>query len=116
MTQVVKGTIRGLGKRYADGTEPMEIWVTIDRACGLPYSNGNRIPIDLQINGDHYHAGLRATVNNAYVWISPDIKTQDGIPKKLAHVLEIAGFKKNDRVLLATNGKNIVLTADLDDE
>lgn len=111
MTQVVKGTIHGLGKRYADGTEPMEIWVPTDRANGLPYSNGNRIPIDLQINGEHYHAGLRATVNNAYVWISPDVKTQDGVSKKLAHVLANAGFKKNDKVLLVTDGKNIVLKA-----
>lgn len=107
----VVGTIHGLGKRYVDGTEPMEIWVPSDRANGLPYSYGNRIPIDLQINGEHYHAGLRATVNNAYIWISPDVKTKDGVSKKLAYVLTNAGFKKNDKVFLVTDGNKIVLRA-----
>lgn len=111
MGSVVNGTIHGLGNRYADGIERMEIWIDSDRANGLPYSYGHRIPIVLQINGVHYHAGLRATVNNDYVWISPDLKSEDGVADKLAYVLTKAGFNKNDKVILITDGKNIVLTA-----
>ena len=111
MTTIIKGTIHGLGKRYADGTEPMEIWVPSDRANGLPYSNGQRVPVSLKISGDFYHAGLRATVKNAYVWISPDVINGAGLPEKLAHVLARAGFKKNDKVFLCIEGTDIALKA-----
>lgn len=67
MASVVEGTIHGLGNRYADGTEPLEIWVPCGRANDLPYSKGIRVLIELKINGGHYDAGLRATENNAYV-------------------------------------------------
>lgn len=111
MISEVKGTIHGLGNLYKDGTERMEIWVLPNSANDLPYSYGKRIPIDLQINGEHYNAGLRATMNNAYIWISPDVKTKDGVSEKLAYVLIKAGFKKNDKVFLGTDGNNIVLRA-----
>lgn len=109
MTSEVKGTIRGLGDLYPDGTERMEIHLPSDRTNGLPYSDGNRVPLELQINGDHYRAGLRATVSNPYIWISPDLKTKDGVSEKLAHVLTKAGFKKNDKIFLVIDGKNIVV-------
>jgi hypothetical protein len=111
MVAIVRGTIRGIAKRYVDGTEAMEIWVPSDRAHGLPYTNGIRTPINLTINGRQYAAGLRATVNNSYVWICPNIKTMDDRLEKLAHVLASAGFKKNDKVFLVTNGNSIEMTA-----
>lgn len=112
MSDVVNGVIHGLGKRYADGTEPMEIWVPSDRANGLPYSNGLSIPINLQIDGEIYHAGLRATEKNTYVWISPDLRTKDGASDKLVYVLARAGFKKNDKILLLVEGHNILVKPD----
>lgn len=111
MISVVEGTIHGLGTRYADGIEPMEICIPKKLANGLPYSLGNRVPIDLQINSEHYHAGLRATVKNPVIWISPDVKTNDGVSDKLAYILPSAGFKKNDKILLEIDGHNIVLKA-----
>lgn len=111
MRSVVRGTVHGLGKRYADGTEPMEIWVPSDRASGLPFTNGVRVPINLIIDGLHYRAGMRATVKNDYVWICPDVKTKDGVREKLAHVLSAAGFTKNTKVFLVTEGSNITVQA-----
>jgi 5-methylcytosine-specific restriction protein A len=111
MVLVVKGTIHGLGKRYTDNSEPMEIWVPSGSANGLPYSYDVRVPIDLHINGEYYLAGLRATLKNSYVWISPNVKTKDGVAEKLAHVLTVAGFKKNDKVFLHVDGTKIVLKA-----
>lgn len=111
MVAVVNGTIRGIAKRYVDGTEVMEIWVPSDRARGLPYTNGIRIRINLTINGQQYEAGMRATANNSYVWICPNVKTMNDKPKKLAHVLASAGFKKNDKVFLVTDGNTIEVKA-----
>lgn len=100
-----------IAKWYVDGTEIMEIRVPSDRAHGLPYINGFRVPINLTINGRKYAAGLRATANNSYVWICPDVKTMDDRPEKLAHVLASAGFKKSDKVFLVTDGNAIEMTA-----
>ena len=109
MTSLVNAVIRGLGDHYADGTERIEIHVPSDHAHGLPYSKGMRVPVVLHVGGEPFDAGLRATANNAYVWICPNVVAKDGKTKKLAHIVASAGFKKNDRVGLAVDGRNIVL-------
>jgi hypothetical protein len=111
MASVVNAVIRGLGTRYADGTEPIEIHISTDRAHGLPYSYDIRVPVALHIDGEPYHAGLRATMSNNYVWICPNVIAKDGTSKKLAHIVADAGFKKNDRIFLIVDGKDIVLKA-----
>lgn len=111
MTSVVNAAIRGLGNRYGDGTERIEIHVPSDNAHGLPYSHDIRVPVVLHISGEPYHAGLRATKNNNYVWICPNVKANDGTRKKLADIIANAGFKKNDRVFLVVDGMDIVLQA-----
>jgi putative restriction endonuclease len=110
----VKGTIHGLGraKLYADGTEPMEITVPKNSANGLPYSIGNRTPIDLLINGEHYHAVILSTEENPVIYISQSVKTKDGVSEKLSYVLTNAGFKNKDKVRLEIYGHNIVLKAE----
>ena len=111
MASVVSAAIRGLGDKYVDGTERIEIHVPSDRAHGLPYSQDIRVPVVLHISGESYQAGLRATAKNSYVWICPDVVAKDGKRKKLAHVVANAGFKKNDRVFLIVDGRDIVLKA-----
>lgn len=111
MIAKVNAVIRGLGKPYADGTEPIEIHVSTDRANGLPYRYDTRVPIVLHINGKSYQAGLRATKDNSYVWICPNAKTEDGTQIRLAHIVTDAGFKKNDRISLLVDGKDIRLEA-----
>ena len=115
MASFVNAVIRGLGKPYADGTEPIEIHVLPNNAHGLPFSYGTRVPVTLTVNSETYHAGLRATVVNKYVWICPDVKTKNGTTKKLAHIVDDARFKKNERVILEVNGTDIVLKASLAD-
>lgn len=109
MASVVNAVIRGLGKPYADGTESIEIHVPPNHAHGLPFSYGTRVPVVLIVNGETYHAGLRATLANKYVWICPNVKTKDGKSKKLAHIVADAGFKKNDRAILEVTETGIVL-------
>jgi hypothetical protein len=109
MTSVVNAAIRGLGDRYADGTERIEIHVPSDHARGLPYTCDIRVPVVLHVGGERYNAGLRATAQNTYVWICPNVIAKDGTRKKLAHIVADAGFKKNDRVFLVVDGRDIVL-------
>ena len=82
-----------------------------DRANGLPHSYGIRVPIPivLHIGGEPFDAGLRATTHNNYVWICPDMVAKDGTKKRLADIAAKAGFKKNDRVYLAVDGRDVVL-------
>lgn len=115
MPSLVNAVVRGLGKPYADGTEPIEIHILRNHAHGLPFSYDRRIAVTLTVNNETYHAGLRATVDNKYIWICPDIKTKDGAKKKLAHIIGDAKFKKNDCVILEVNGTDIVLKASVAD-
>jgi hypothetical protein len=107
MISEVNAVIRGLGKPYSDGTEPIEIHVPTKHANGLPYSYDTRVPVVLYINGKSYHAGLRVTKDSGYVWICPDAKAEDGTQIRLSNIVAEAGFKKNDRVSLQVDGKNI---------
>lgn len=111
MRATVFGVIRGLGTTYVDGTERMEIHVRLDDARALPHAMNIRIPVLLAISGTQYHAGVRATPNNLYVWICPDIRTLLCERKKLGHALADAGFHKNDQVFLDVDGNSITLRA-----
>ena len=109
MVSLVNAAVRGLGNHYADGTERIEIHVPSDRADGLPHSHGIRVPVVLHIGGEPFDAGLRATTHNSYVWICPNVVAKDGTRKRLADMVAAAGFKKNDQVCLAVDGRDIVL-------
>ncbi len=106
---LIIGTIRGLGKFYADGKEIFEIWVLKNKSQGLPFVEGSRVPIALILNGQQFEAGLRSTKNCEYVWICPDLVNDGGKPQKLAHVLNDNGFQKNQRVGLGINGRTVNL-------
>jgi hypothetical protein len=103
----VTGVIRGLSTYYTHGVERLEIHVQKPDAQGLPFVENDRVPLLLIINGQQYQAGLRATADNLYVWISPDLIDVAGRDVKLAHVLGAAGFEMNQRVELVVSG-NVV--------
>lgn len=109
MATIIDGVVRGLGNQYADGTERMEIHVPVDRAHGMPHRNGDRIPVVLRIGRGFYQGGLRATENNVYVWICPDVVAADGTETRLAHLLTDEGLGSNDRVFLIVDGANIAV-------
>lgn len=56
MATLVDAAIRGLGDRYADGTERIEIHVPSDHDHGLPYCKGIRVPIVLHVGGEPFDA------------------------------------------------------------
>ncbi|SIP87827.1 hypothetical protein SAMN05421829_101132 [Aromatoleum tolulyticum] len=109
MAIITHGVVRGLGNQYADGTERMEIHVLVMGAQGLPHRNGERTPVVLRIGRRHYQGGLRATENNPYVWICPDVVAPDGTEVRLAHLLTDEGLGSNDRVFLVVDGSNIAV-------
>lgn len=109
MAIVIDGVVRGLGTQYADGTERMEIHVRAERAHGMPHRNGSRIPVALRVGRLLYRGGLRATENNLYVWVCPDVVAPDGTEARLAQLLINEGLGNNDPVFLVVDGSNIAV-------
>lgn len=106
MTRTIRGTVREVN-RYADGTPALEIHVPRDRAEGLPFQLGIRVPITLRLGRAEYEAGLRATARNEYVWVSPDLRTSDGSRTTLGHILTSGGIERNSEVMLVIAGHAI---------
>ena len=106
----VRGRVTGLSQFYSDGLERMEIWTGKSKADKLPYVLGRRVPVDLEIDGVRYRAGLRATEKAPDVWICPDIRNAGGEKVRLAEALIQAGFEKNDPVELLVAGRRIRLS------
>ena len=103
------GHVRGLSQFYADGLERMEIWKDKHHAAPLPYQDNMRIPITLTIRHEQYEAGLRTTPKMSVVWISPDLRDENGNKISLARVLTNNGFSKNQRVYLEVDGHSVDL-------
>ncbi len=87
----------------------MEIWIDKTVASGVPYSEGERVAVQLVISGQTCQAGLRATRHTEYVWNCPDLLDANGDSVHLANVLGQHGFQKNKRVYLEVIGKSIHL-------
>ena len=79
------------------------------RSDGLPFQTGERVTVRLHIAGTEYQAGLRATPENKYTWICPDVYATGGERLTLGAVLTAAGFRANDAVQLRADG--LTLTA-----
>jgi hypothetical protein len=93
MIQVV-GIITGLSQYYVDGVERVEIWIDKKKntGIGLPNIDGKRIPINFIVRGIKYFAGIRSTLNNAYIWICPALKDAAGAKVRLADLLKKYGM------------------------
>lgn len=104
----IRATVRGLGRSYKDGTPAYEIWIPLSARERLPVVNDVRIPIRLWIGGREFQAGLRATENNQYFWLCPDM-TDDTGKQSLGRILTDAGFTTNDPVELLVVGREIRL-------
>lgn len=109
---MIPAKVRSTGGQYADGAEPLEIWVPKADADGLPAEEGRRVSITLVVSGQRFTAGLRRTADCPYVWISPDLVDETGRGTKLAHVLAATGVAKNQSVFLDPAGDVITLTSD----
>ena len=106
----VKAHIRGTGHIYISGDESLEIWIQKSSAADLPFVLGQMVPIKLVIDGASYEAGLRATENNDYVWISPKLTNADGTALHLSDVSRIHALEKNQTINLEVSGMPLTLT------
>lgn len=109
MTVQVRGFARGVATFYSDGAEAMEIHTPKSEAHGLPFVDGQRVPVSLRIGAREFIAGLRATESNRYVWISPDVRDSEGRKARLVDILKEANIGKNQRLGLLVNGTNITV-------
>jgi hypothetical protein len=115
MVARIYGVIRYTGGEYVDDKrERLEIWVDKKDAGGLPYQDHKRVDINLFVGNSKYRSGLRSKPpKTPYVWICPDLRDTNSQKVSLARVLDENGFRKNDRVVLIVNGKDIRLEREL---
>ncbi len=100
--------VRGRGYK-TDGLESLSI--DVERrtdAAGLPFQDGARTPIDLQIGDDSYRGGIR-TIPMQTVYICPDLIDKSGKKTTLAKVLAAHRVGKNQTLTLETDGNRIRL-------
>lgn len=103
------GAIRGLGQQCPDRLECLEIRVDKKRGQGPPNKDGKRVPITLLIGSQRYSAGIRSTSNNTYIWICRDVRDENNEKVSLASALQLAGFKKNQKVILKVENGRITV-------
>lgn len=105
----IRAHVRGTGYHYRSGLEAFEIWIPKSKAAALPIILGHRVPISLHVGGTTYEAGLRSTEDNAYIWISPDLRNAKRERVALSEVLSSHGLKKNDVVHLSVDGNLLTI-------
>jgi hypothetical protein len=103
-------TVCGLGKTYANGLEHVEISIDKHEARGLPFVEGEDVPIRLRIGGRTVAATLKATRDNSNVWISQSIVDEHGERSTLALLFRDAQLAKNQRLHLVVDGDVITAT------
>jgi hypothetical protein len=93
-------------KGYVDGKPALEIHVLKSNAANLPIKEGSAVEIELTIGQHIWHAKVRSTPKNKYVWISPKIEDSQGKRHRLVDALG-TGYQPNERVVLRTNGYKV---------
>ena len=88
--------IIGLGRRYADGTEALEVAI-VSPPPGIQPRAGCRVPFTIRIGAEQYLAGMRSTARTG-IWLCPDLRDSAGRRVTLATVLLKNGFTKNQAV------------------
>ena len=103
------GVVRGDSSRHADGRERRYIMVRKKEAKGFPWREGTRVPVDLEVNGKTYSAGVRSTRSQPVVYIAADLRGPTGEGITLAAVLEGAGVQKRQQVTIEATGTHLRL-------
>lgn len=105
----IEAELRRLGKCFADGVEELSVEIPKNRAVGLPFRIGERVPIRLAVNGEIFQAGLRATERNRTVWICADLYDARGRRFRLTDL--VSGFRPATRIDLMTDGDKVTLVS-----
>jgi len=103
------GVIRGDSSRHSDGRQRRYIMVRKKEAAGFPWREGTRVPVDLEVNGTVYSAGVRSTRSQPVVYIAADLRGPLGESITLATVLESAGMEKRQHVTIEVQGTHLRL-------
>ena len=100
MSAVLLGTVTRIGY-YRDTLPKLVITVKKDDSMGIPFRNGERVPIPFVINGECFTAGIRTTKRSATVMISPDLNDAECNPVRLTDLLYDLGWDaKRSRIEL----------------
>ena len=94
---------------YADGQDNLFIAIRKADAVGFPFKDGERVEVDLEVNGRVYAGGVRTTSSLDIVYIASDLRTLQGKEVRLAAVLATIQLYRNDRVTIEVDEKGLRL-------
>jgi len=102
----VRANVRSDGE-YRDGEDHLYIAVRKEDADVLPYRDGERTPVELEMSGETYRAGIRSTPKQSIVYICPDLYATSGEKVRLVDALRHAGYARKDEVVLQVAGVRV---------
>lgn len=101
--------VNGNGTFYSDQTERLYLHVNKSEGHGLPYRDGEQVPITLVVGGAEYAGTLGARSDYPYIYVATELRDAQGASHKLTRVLLANGLCKGDRVQLAVAGNRITV-------
>lgn len=103
--------VNGNGTFYSDKTERLYLHVNKTEGQGLPYQDGQQVPITLVVGGLEYTGTLGARSDYPYIYVATQLRDAAGASHKLTRVLLANGLSKGDRVQLAVAGNRITIAS-----
>lgn len=105
---MIKGKIYKNGF-YTGGVPILIIVIDKEDKPSIPYKNGERVSVSLDIQGIIYTAGIRTTEKMKFIKICPDLLDAKGNKKRLADILLDNDYYLNQEIELLYEGNRLTL-------
>ena len=108
LNTMVNGSI-SLAGYYQDCIPTMVISIKKSDAHGVPYKEGEIVPVSLVVGSITYNARLRSGPNTPHIKISAELINKSGESVRLADVLLGQGFRLKEKVKMNIQGTTLFI-------
>jgi hypothetical protein len=91
---MITAIVNGNGAFYKDGTERLYLHVNKNEGYGLPYRDGEQIPITLVVGGAEYTGTLGARSDYPYIYVATNLRDARGVSHKQTQAFHAHGLSK----------------------
>lgn len=106
--QTINGRVTRIGF-YRDTLPKLVITVPKNATGGLSICDGERVDLQLSMNGEAYHAGIRTTSKAKTLTICPDLRDKAGNEIRLTDLLLRHNIQQKDTVAITIDVDGIVV-------